>query len=421
MEDGKAMDYISDLPESIIKSILTLLPIGDAVRTSILSSKWRYRWAKLTDLVFDDKCVFMYNDREVMECSLINFITRVLFLHQGPIRKFQLCSAFLQCCVDIDQWILFLSRGDIEELVLELGEGEWFRVPSCLFNCRKLMRLELIRCELDPPRTFKGFLWLKSLSLHQVLVAPEAIESFISSCPLLESLSLSYFDSLSLTLRSPNLKFLCLEGEFKDICLENTPLLVAVSVSMYMIDDIGEHFEQSSSCNFIKFLGGVPHLERLIGHIYFTKYLSIGDYVGIQPITCSRLKAIELYQVSFEDMTEISVILRLITNAPILKDLQISGSSNALAAAEAPDLDFWEKECPKDCIFKHLKVVKMTDMSGVSHEMEFIKFLLASSPALKMMIITPCVYVTDGRLKMLIELLRFRRASAQAELVFIQD
>ncbi|XWS69553.1 hypothetical protein CRYUN_Cryun04dG0188700 [Craigia yunnanensis] len=421
MDDVFSPDLISDLPQSIIESILTRLPIRDAVRTSILSSKWRYKWATLTQLVFDEKCVILSNDQCEVEDSLVKFITRVLFLHQGPIHKFQLTTTHWQCCPDIDQWLLFLSRNDIKELVLELGEGEWFRAPSCLFNCKKLTRLELFRCEFDIPPSFKGFLCLKSLNLHQVLLSPEAIESLISSCPLLESLALSYFDSLALTIRAPNLKYLCLEGEFKDIYLENTPLLVAMSVSMYMTDDIAEHFEQSSSYNFNRFLGGVPRLERLIGHIYFTKYLSIGDDLGRLPITYNHLKVVELYQVSFEDMKEILIVLRLITNSPNLKELQISGSSNTLAAIDAPDLDFWEEECPSDCTFKQLKVVKMTDMSGVPHEMEFIKFLLANSPALETMSISPCVYVMDGRLNMLIELLRFRRASAQAEILFIQD
>lgn len=266
-----AEDFISDLPQSIIENILTRLPIRDAVRTSILSTKWRYKWSTLTQLVFDENCVTPSNDRAPVEKSLVKFITHALFLHQGPIHKFQLSTARLQCCPDIDQWLLFLSRNDIRELVLELGEGEWFRVPSCLFNCKKLTRLELFRCEFDPPPTFTGFSYLRSLNLHQVLVAPEVIESLISSCPLLESLSLSYFDSLDLNIRAPNLKYLCLEGEFKDICLENTPLLVAMSVAMYMTDDIAEHFEQSSSCNFLKILGGVPRLERLVGYIYFTK------------------------------------------------------------------------------------------------------------------------------------------------------
>jgi hypothetical protein len=54
-----------------------------------------------------------------------------------------------------------------------------------------------------------------------------------------------------------------------------------------------------------------------------------------------------------------------------------------VAAVEVPDLGFWAEECPEDCTFKQLKVVKMTDMSGVPHEMEFLKFLLANSPVLE--------------------------------------
>lgn len=117
-------------------------------------------------------------------------------------------------------------------------------------------------------------------------------------------------------------------------------------------------------------------------------------------------------------MKEILVILRLIMNSPNLKELQISGSSNTLAALEAPDLEFWERKGLLDCTFKNLKTVKMTDMSGVPHELECIKFLLGNSPVLEIMSITPCVYVIEGRLNMLIGLVRFRRASAQAEIVF---
>ncbi|KAJ0725173.1 putative F-box domain, FBD domain, leucine-rich repeat domain superfamily [Helianthus annuus] len=417
-------DYISDLPQSIIETILTKLPLRDAVRTSILSNKWRYKWATLTQLEFDDKCVSCNHDRALAEVNLVTFITRFLFLHDGPIHRFSLSTGYLQGSPDVDQWLLFLSRKDVKELILELGDGEWFRAPSCLFACRKLVRLELVRCELDPPLSFKGFLNLKHLNLQQVLIAPDAVENLISCCPLLESLTLSYFDSLELTIRAPNLKYLILEGEFKDICLENTPMLVAISVAMYMTDmtdDIAEHFGQSSSCNFDKFLGGVPSLEKLSGHIYFTKYMSVGNTLGKTQITYQRLKVIELYQVSFEDMKEVTVVLRLILNAPNLQELQISGSSNPSPATETPDLDFWEKECPCDCAFKRLKIVKMTDVSGVPHEMGFIEFLLGNSPALEIMSITPSVYVTEGRVNMLIELLRLKRASAEAEIIFVQD
>ena len=89
---------------------------------------------------------------------------------------------------------------------------------------------------------------------------------------------------------------------------------------------------------------------------------------------------------------------------------------------ESPDLDFWEKESPSDCTFHKLKVVKMTDISGVPHEMEFIKFLLRKSPLLEVMSIMPCVFVTmESRLIIVTELLSFTRASPKAGIVFIQD
>jgi len=48
---GDTKDIISDLSDVIIHYILSLLSTIDVVRTSILSSKWRYQWTQLS--VFD--------------------------------------------------------------------------------------------------------------------------------------------------------------------------------------------------------------------------------------------------------------------------------------------------------------------------------------------------------------------------------
>jgi F-box domain len=47
------LDFISQLPNDILVSILFLLPLKDCVRTSILSSRWRNVW-KLSPLRLDD-------------------------------------------------------------------------------------------------------------------------------------------------------------------------------------------------------------------------------------------------------------------------------------------------------------------------------------------------------------------------------
>lgn len=56
------------------------------------------------------------------------------------------------------------------------------------------------------------------------------------------------------------------------------------------------------------------------------KYLSVGYELKEPPITYSHLKVIGLYQVSFDDVKEICVVLRLVTSSPNLQEFQISVS-----------------------------------------------------------------------------------------------
>lgn len=266
MEKDSGHDLISDLPDSIIETILTKLPIKDAVRTSILSTRWRYRWASMTNLVFDD--------RGVVDCEeIMHFILKFLFLHDGPIHKFCVQSSYLHGSAEIDQWLLFLSRREVKELIIELGEDEWFRAHSSLFSFKNLTRLELVHCELSPPPDFKGFMWLKHIDFQHVVFPQDDYDVLIERCPLLETLTLTSYDSIELTINAPNLKYLTVDGEFMELCLAHTPLLVAACINIYMTDQIAEHLEQSSSCNLDKFLGGAPKLERLVGKVYFVKVL----------------------------------------------------------------------------------------------------------------------------------------------------
>lgn len=96
-------------------------------------------------------------------------------------------------------------------------------------------------------------------------------------------------------------------------------------------------------------------------------------------------------------------------------------SSSITTTADIYDLDFWEKDWPADCTFSKLKIVHMTDFSGLPHEIAFIKFLLGHSPVLEQMIVAPTIYVTDKVVKMLIDLLTFRRASPLATVKFVQE
>ena len=151
-------DRLSNLPGHIIDGILSCLSIRDAVRTSILSSNWRYKWAVLPNLIFDkDCCLSLSDDQVVAKSKLVNIIDQVFVLHFGIIHKFKLSHKDLQAVPDIDRWILRVSRSSVEEFILEIWKGQRYKIPSSLYSCKNLVHLELFNCSLNLPLVFKGF------------------------------------------------------------------------------------------------------------------------------------------------------------------------------------------------------------------------------------------------------------------------
>ncbi|GJR56937.1 F-box/FBD/LRR-repeat protein-like protein [Tanacetum coccineum] len=65
------MDRLGNLPSSIIESILCLVPIQEAARTSILSREWMYRWTKIPNLVFEED-TFQVSTVDGAESSILD-------------------------------------------------------------------------------------------------------------------------------------------------------------------------------------------------------------------------------------------------------------------------------------------------------------------------------------------------------------
>jgi hypothetical protein len=161
------------------------------------------------------------------------------------------------------------TRCSIKEFVLEIWKGQRYKMPSCLFSCQHLIHLELFNCLLKPPLTFKGFKSLKSLDLQHVTLAQDVFENLISSCPLLERLTLMNFDGFThLNIDAPNLQFFDIGGVFNDISFENTFHLAVVSIGLY--DKKQAH---AYSSNLLKFFAHLPHIRRLEVQSYFLKVI----------------------------------------------------------------------------------------------------------------------------------------------------
>lgn len=276
-ETGTELDRISSLPGHVLDQILSKLPIRDAVRTSALSRKWRYKWAKIPHLVFDNDCVLIPSqDQTLLRNKLVNIVDHVLLLHNGPIHNFKLSHRDLLGVSDIDRWILHLSRRSIKEFILEIWKGQRYRLPSCLFSFENLIHLELFNCWLNPPPTFKGFRNLKSLDLQHITVAQHVFENLISGCYLLEKLTLMNFDGFTfLNISAPNLQYFDVGGVFDDVCFENTLQLTLISIGLYANIKNDEIVAHGSSSKLVRFFVNLPHIRRLEIQSNFLKVMVI--------------------------------------------------------------------------------------------------------------------------------------------------
>ena len=269
MEKQTRKDRISNLPWDVLDTILVHLPLKDAARTSILSSKWRYKWTSLSQFVFDDKC---FSNTSLNKADrwdeIMKIIHHVQTYHSGPIEKFKLAA---YCCpnhLDLVQWMHFLAEKGIKEFVLkEFYFIRRFKFPRCLFSCQQLTHLELYGCTFKLPPEFQGFKCLARLQLRQVYIDNDTLENLILQCPVLERLILLKIDGLTyIKIHNPNLKHLQIDTEFGNIFLENNPRLSSICIhltSVKLETNLSCSLEEWKACNLFRVLGCLSGVKRL--------------------------------------------------------------------------------------------------------------------------------------------------------------
>ncbi|CAI9278682.1 unnamed protein product [Lactuca saligna] len=143
---GKSQDRISTLPQDTIEKILTHMPIQDALRTSILSRKWRHWWKGMPKLVFDDNYLNTSSSSK-------------------EIRKYK-----------------FVKQKYQETNLLE--------------------HLHFTHCFVELPITFNGFITLRSLKLCDVVISAKMLQQLLTNCPILEEFILTGCQDISCALQT---------------------------------------------------------------------------------------------------------------------------------------------------------------------------------------------------------------------------
>ncbi|MBA0647375.1 hypothetical protein Goklo_015268, partial [Gossypium klotzschianum] len=214
-------DRISSFPDYILCHILSFLPIKEAVRTSIISTKWRCLFSSISTIEFDHCLLSGLTDRNVD--SFKNFVDRLLkFPDQVSLDCFRLSDGISSWNdedhdFDVSGWICAALCRGVKEIDLQLDNlGD--TLPALLFTCHSLLTLTLeAKCfqgsKIEVPSDFcLGN--LKALYLTSLVLFGDSIHRLISNCHVLEDLAfiecfIAYAGALNI--QTPSLKSLVLD------------------------------------------------------------------------------------------------------------------------------------------------------------------------------------------------------------------
>ncbi|KAM1061614.1 hypothetical protein FF1_026067 [Malus domestica] len=207
-------DHISKLPDDILYTIILLLSMRDAVRTSVLSRRWKNMYAYISNLEFDWHNItptpVNYNCGTVPKGYVRHFlgiIDRFLARHLGT----KVVSFKVSCCFGsmyahrITDWIIFSVRKGVESLDLaftcdkpaerhDWRTVDYYPFPTQLFlhgEESKLRHLSLRSVTLWSDFSDR-FRTLSTLVLCDVNLAGPVEPRMFSSCLNLERLTLQW-------------------------------------------------------------------------------------------------------------------------------------------------------------------------------------------------------------------------------------
>ncbi|KAJ4752282.1 F-box/RNI-like/FBD-like domains-containing protein [Rhynchospora pubera] len=173
---AEEVDRLSALPLDIKTSVLLLLPIEDAVRTSSLSHSWRHVWTHLSSLCF----LLSFPDDPDLHLWWVELFAYIISSLRGPLIDFYLCYyAHDNEPVDLFCFLnLIFLKGGLQKLSID-NNGCLALIQLPYF--RSLRVLYLCHLHLLLPDDFQGFEHLEDLSLYGVCISQKDIQLLIDS------------------------------------------------------------------------------------------------------------------------------------------------------------------------------------------------------------------------------------------------
>jgi hypothetical protein len=239
MEITKAIDRISELPESVLHNVMSFLTYKQVVQAGVLSKTWLKAWLTypVFEFEFDGKFYWLFDRRQNQKEFLETTLRHREKLKDKYMNKFTLDMEFYHLFDDpefatiVERWIYHAVECNVREFKLENEDSDmsWYFLPQIIYSAKSINMLELINCGLGLPKCKVKLDSLRKLYLSHVYADNEVLQDVIAGCPMIEDLCLCECRGIT------NLELLNL-GKLREIKLWRNSELVRVSIKE--LDDV---------------------------------------------------------------------------------------------------------------------------------------------------------------------------------------
>uniref|UniRef100_A0A1J3HYX0 F-box/FBD/LRR-repeat protein n=1 Tax=Noccaea caerulescens TaxID=107243 RepID=A0A1J3HYX0_NOCCA len=432
-------DRISLLPDALLSQVLFSLSTKDAVKTSLLSTRWRSLWLSIPGLELDDDDFPNYK-------SFVSFVDRFfLFSTESTIEKLKLASNKEKCNpLAVKSWVDAAVNRRIQHLEIDFSKRclGFDLLSTDIFVSQTLVCLRLRYVALNDfnrvslPR-------LKTMLLEEVrFLSHTALESLIASCPVLEDLSVitsrddvkvlrvcsQTVNRLVITSRDDVRFFRVWDAADREVVID-APRLEFLSLEDYQSSSITM---KNSLCSSAQVDLAVDfNVRDVLSSDDSAKRSSIGHFLAnisnVRDMTiCSKTLKVIRHYCKLESLpqfcymtqlhakissADLEVLQDLLESCPGLKSLvlELSGSVKKKEEISFSSLVPW---CLRSCLER---VEMRRPIYGVQLEMKVIKYFLENSTVLKKLTLRLGCPRMQQESMIFMELLKFRRCSTQCE------
>ena len=248
--DGVRRDRISDLPDSILVTILSLLPIYEAARSTALASRWRRLFPSTPSDVQVD------TTDAVVRARVRSLIPADLCFPSS----------------DLDGFLQDLAGHCVQEVVLSFSFNRSMsqrRIPASLFACASLTRLQ-VSDGIFPETTTTPLARLTEIHLSHVTISDGTLNSLLSQCTALEYLEMQLLgmgQCRRVHVRSPKLKVLSSCGSFGELFVEDAPNLEYVLGNHMHLRRVRLKIAHAPKLEFLGYLNTSLHSIEIVDNM----------------------------------------------------------------------------------------------------------------------------------------------------------